>query len=230
MTNQELSNEFDSLINTYSTQQSFGIAQTTLQFDEYEKSVFLTKAQEQIIVNLYNGKLTGDSFEKTEELRRYLSSLVKTYSTSDKVELDIGLSENSVFFKLPSDIYFITYEAAITDDEKLKCLNGTILEVVPTTQDDFHKTKENPFRRPNKRRALRLDVEGGIVEIISDYNVSEYKLRYVSKPSPIILINLPKDLSIEGKTQETECKLNPAIHRVILEMAVQLALQSRAGK
>ncbi len=34
-----------------------------------EKSIFLTKAQEEIIIDLYNGKNPfGDSFEKTEEL------------------------------------------------------------------------------------------------------------------------------------------------------------------
>ena len=34
---------------------------------------------------------------------------------------------------------------------------------------------------------------------------------------------------VNGLTKKTECILNPAIHRVILETAVNLALKSRAG-
>ena len=75
MTNEEFSNEFDTLVNSNSIINSNGI-ESPLEFDEYEKSLFLTKAQETIVTSLYNGNLVGDSFEKTEELRRYLSDLV----------------------------------------------------------------------------------------------------------------------------------------------------------
>lgn len=236
MTNEEFSNEFDILVNSNSILKSFSIKSSPLEFDEYEKSIFLTKAQESVIASLYNGNLTGDSFEKTEELRRYLSSLVKNYSTSIKVE-GKGLTSNSYFFNIPEDTWFITYEAVQSKDEKLGCAKGSIMEVVPITQDELHKTIRNPFRMSNKRRVLRLDTEGNTVELISAFNIDEYQIRYLSKPEPIILIDLPDGLTI-GKTnnfpgnKQTECKLNPAIHRVILEMAVSLALKSRtsAGK
>lgn len=231
MTNEEFSNEFDNLVNSNSIIKPFGIDSTPLGFDEYEKSMFLTKAQESVVISLYNGNLTGDSFEKTEALRRYLSSLVKTYSTTDKVEGE-GLTRDSYFFNLPEDTWFITYEAVVSQDTKLGCAKGTIMEVVPVTQDELYKTNRNPFRMPNKRRVLRLDVEGNTVELISAYSIAEYQIRYLSKPEPIILVDLPDGLSINGLTKATECKLNPAIHRVILEMAVSLALKSRtsAGK
>ena len=231
MTNEEFSNEFDNLVNSNSIIKPFGVDSTPLGFDEYEKSMFLTKAQESIVISLYNGNLTGDSFEKTEELRRYLSGLVKTYSTTDKVE-GKGLTKDSYFFNLPKDTWFITYEAVVSQDTKLGCAKGTIMEVVPVTQDELYKTNRNPFRMPNKRRVLRLDVEGDTVELISAYSIAEYQIRYLSKPEPIILVDLPDGLSINGLTKATECKLNPAIHRVILEMAVSLALKSRtsAGK
>lgn len=60
MTTEEFSNGFDVLINSYS-----GLGDS-LNFDEYEKSVFLTKAQEEIVEGLYTGKILGDSFEDTE--------------------------------------------------------------------------------------------------------------------------------------------------------------------
>lgn len=222
MTNEEFSNEFDTLIN------SSGVGSIQLDFDEYEKSIFLTKAQESVVKSLYNGTLIGDSFEKTEELRRYLSSLVKTYSTTEQVEKE-GLTKDSYFFNIPKDTLFITYESAISQDDRLGCTKGNIMEVVPITQDEFYKINGNPFRGANKRRVLRLDIEGFIVELISEYQIFKYQIRYLSKPEPIILSDLPDGLSIDGSIEKTECKLNPAIHRIILEMAVNLALKSRTS-
>lgn len=233
MTNEEFSNEFDTLVNSNSVIKPFGIDSTPLEFDEYEKSVFLTKAQESIVKSLYNGTLTGDSFEKTEELRRYLSSLVKTYSTTDKV-VGEGLTKDSYFFNIPEDTWFITYEAVVSQDARLGCAKGSVMEVVPITQDELYKIKRNPFRMPNKRRVLRLDTEGNLVELISAFDIDKYQIRYLSKPEPIILVDLPDGLSINSTksylgNKKTECKLNPALHRVILEMAVSLALKSRAS-
>ena len=78
MTVQEFSNEFDVLLNSFATATSFGFTTDISSLDEYEKSVFLTEAQEQIVKELYNGTFTGESLEKTEELRRGLNSLIKT--------------------------------------------------------------------------------------------------------------------------------------------------------
>lgn len=225
MTNEEFSNEFDNLVNK-NIAKPFGVDSTLLEFDEYEKSMFLTKAQESVVISLYRGTLTGDSFEKTEELRRYLNELIKTYTTTNKVENE-GLTDNSYFFDIPDDVWFITYESAVSQDERLGCAKGTVMEVVPTAQDDLYKTSRNPFRGPNKRRVLRLDVEGKVVELISKFDIDKYQIRYLAKPEPIILIDLPEDLSINGLTKKTECILNPAIHRVILETAVNLAIRSR---
>lgn len=58
MTTQEFSDSFDTLLNSYNTQAQFG-NQTSIRdiaLDEYEKSLYLTKAQEEVVVNLYNGK------------------------------------------------------------------------------------------------------------------------------------------------------------------------------
>lgn len=225
MTNEEFSNEFDLLASTYSATKAFGVDSTLLGFDEYEKSLFLTQAQESIVIALYNGNLTGDSFEKTEELRRYLNNLIKTYSTNNEVSGD-GLTEDSQLFLIPDDTWFITYESAVATNGQSK---SKTLVVVPITQDEFHRIKDNPFKGANSRRALRLDAGESVIEIVSASGISEYQMRYLSRPEPIILINLPEGLSINGETQQTECKLNPAIHRVILERAVSLALKSRAN-
>lgn len=229
MTTEEFSNEFDTLLNSYSTIEAFGKTPSTIELDEYEKSVFLTNAQEEIVIGMYNGKNPlGDSFEKTEEVRRYLSDLIKTYTTTDKKVGYVGLSKTSIFFELPKDLWFITYESAGLEDSRLGCMNGEEISVIPVTQDDYFRISKNPFRGANKRRALRLDIGNGIVEIVSEYNIDRYLVRYVARPEPIVLTDLPDNLSINEVSTKTECKLNPVIHRAILEKAVQLALISKA--
>lgn len=229
MTTEEFSNEFDTLLNSYSVIDKFGKNTfISIECDEYEKSVFLTKAQEDIIISTYNGKNQfGDSFEKTEEIRRYLNNLIRTFSTSDKQEDHNGLSNKSVFYEIPEDVWFITYESAHLVDNSL-CENTTAV-VIPVTQDEYYRITNNPFRWSNERRVLRLDNENNIVELISKYDIESYLIRYITKPDPIILTNLPDNLSINGISIKTECKLTPAIHRAILERAVQLAVMSKAS-
>ena len=228
MTTEEFSNEFDTLLNSYSTIEAFGKTPNTVELDEYEKSVFLTNAQEEIVIGMYNGKNPfGDSFGRTEEIRRYLSDLIKTYTTTDKKVGYTGLSKSSVFFELPNDLWFITYESVNLKDDGLGCMSGEDVSVIPITQDEYHRIRKNPFRGTNERRALRLDLSGKVVEIVSKYNVESYLVRYLSRPAPIILTDLTDNLSINGISVKTECELNPVIHRAILERAVKLAIISR---
>ena len=68
-----------------------------------------------------------------------------------------------------------------------------------------------------------------VVEIIGRYNPSgtgEYKLRYVRRPKPIILVDLTtidNNLSINGEVNATPCELPEHIHEEILQRAVELA-------
>lgn len=236
MTTEEFSNEFDTLLNSYSTFDKFSENEVpyTIKLDEYEKSVFLTRAQEELIIDLYSGKSSlGNSFEQTEEIRRYLNGLVKTYITTDKQTGHEGLSRTSTFFELPGDLWFITYESVNLEDDRLGCMNGEEVSVVPTSQDEYSKITKNPFRGSGKRRALRLDLGNNVVEIVSEYNVAKYLARYLAKPEPIILTDLTDGLSINGVSIKTECKLNPVIHGAILGRAVKMAIISKtlnAGK
>ena len=241
MTNEEFSNNLDVLLNSYSTAAALGdeASKADIAFDEYEKSVFLTMSQEKLVLSLYNGKNTyGDTFEATEELRRYLSNLVvditlEVPKTSEGEEIPFkphstGLNSKSKFFQLPSNLWFITYESVATGGEG--CDAHSALDVYPTTQDEYHKIKKNPFRGASDRRALRLDLDDNIVEIISKFNVTSYHIRYIKKPKPIILVDLPDGLTINNESGHQECELHEALHQRILEGALALAIQSRSSK
>ena len=231
MNREEFSNGFDTMLNSYSASAKFGEESTrqSIVLDEYEKSLFLTKAQEDIVTSLYNGKNPyGDSFESTEEIRRYLSNLIaekylKPITNTSGTPL--GITSTSTFFTLPEDLWFITLESVITSNSK--CRNEVYIKVYPTKQDEYLSIKDNPFRGANDRRALRLDLSEGNVEIICKYMIDAYYVRYIKKVPPIILEDLPNELTIEGKNEACDCTLHEALHQKILERAVQIALQSK---
>lgn len=219
---QELSNLFDTLLQPYITKDNFG-KQNTLAFDEYEKSIFLTKAQEQIVLELYQ------ELEQSEEVRKYLSNLIKTDNYAPAGEQDETLINNnfkSYKVEISNDILFMIYEQCTLSDEN-NCINNKIVSVVPTIHDDLDKVLKNPFKSPNSRKVIRLDFDNKI-ELISKYNISNYKVRYLKKPNPIILVALEDNLSINnGDTKVSNGETNPILHERIVQRAVQLAVQSK---
>ena len=218
---QELSNLFDTLLQPSIVKDNFG-EQNTLAFDEYEKSIFLTKAQEQIVLELYQ------ELEQSEENRKYLSNLIKTGNyvpVGEKDETLINNTFKSYKVEIEDSVLFMIYEQCTLSDEN-NCINGRIVSVVPTIHDDLDKTLKNPFKSPNSRKVIRLDFDNKI-ELISRYNISDYKVRYLKKPNPIILVTL-EDLNIDKKQEVSNGETNPILHERIVQRAVQLAVQSKA--
>lgn len=230
MTIKEFSDQFDILVNAYIRQYNPGI-QDVLAFNEYEKSLYLSKAQEEFVISCYDGKNQyGYLFEHTEEDRRILDSLIKTVNLQP-IQMDERLtpiSENSYFYDLPDDLLFITYEMCKFSNQDDGCINGRKAMVVPTTQDEFHKIENNPFRQANDNRVLRLDYDDNTVELVSKHEIQQYTIRYISKPEPIVLVSLPENLSIDTVNEPNECKLDSSVHRRILDYAVRMALQNRS--
>jgi hypothetical protein len=231
----EFSAKFDILLNSYNFPPEFGDDHPKFNpaLNEYEKSVFLTKAEMEFFIGLYNGtSIPGVAFEITEESRRYLDELVrtKTYTSADIETVNDKLSDDSVCFKLEDDLGFITLEL-INYDNQGKCFEGFTARVYPITQDEYAKVKDNPFRGPTKYKVLRIDRGERLVELIptKGYKINKYLLKYIKKPNPIILTDL-KDtgLSIEGETSISGCEMDPLLHTYILERAVALAVHSKS--
>lgn len=222
MTTEEFSTEFDTLLNSWDFGPSYGSTRAPIVLDEYEKSVFLTKAQTEIVLDIYR------SFEQTEEVTSYLDALVTQKTFTTDLEGPV-LDTRSVVFETPEDLWFRTHEKAVISDSSLEC-NGNSereVEVVPVTQDMLYRTKESPFRGPNSRRVLRLVNSDSTVEIISKYPVVSYTVRYIRRPSPIVLQDLPDNLSVDGANKEQTCLLSDSLHKRILERAVALAVRSK---
>lgn len=231
MNREEFSSTFSTLVNSYAHNGMFGedSSRADLRFDEYEKSVFLTEAQEDYVLSLYTGRnSSGNSFEQTEEVRRYLAGLLEEKYLEQAQRKDgapIGVSPTSRFFTLPDNLWFIVYESAVTCGGA--CGEDYPIEAVPITLDEYHRVRKNPFRGANERRALRLDVSEDTIEVVSNLEVVAYYIRYLRKLRPIVLTHI-EDTNIRGINEPTECELPDILHQKILQLAVQNALRSRA--
>lgn len=208
MSNKELSDTFDSLL----------YIKGITPLDEYEKSVLLTKAQEELILAYYK-----NTFEGNEESKRNLSPLIKEYIKE--------ISEEDDCFNLeihtPNDLWFIIYEEAWLGNNI--CSSDFVVPVIPITNDEYRKVKRNPFRCPNKKKVLRLETGNNNITIISNYKLSGYKCRYISKPTPIILIDFD-EVSIDGINKKTECKLPNSLHKSIVELAVNMVINKQPNQ
>lgn len=236
MTEQEFSDQFDILVDSYKRFKSLDDRQIldSIEFNEYEKSIFLTKSQETLIKECYSGTVTGISFEQTEKLREELDALIvqesmtkepnTTSSTLNPYKKD--KYKHSLYkHKDDSNCWYIIYEQVIFEGDD-PCIKDTVADVLPVTHDEYSRIVKNPFRGPNSRRVLRLNPAQDKIELVSLHDIKQYIVRYIKKPEPIVLEALPDGLTIDGIGASQTCKLSESLHQLILDGAVRLALQS----
>lgn len=234
MTAIEFSNEFDTLLSSYSHSISFGESSSQLDmvFDEYEKSIFLTQAFKDIVNELYSGTASGESFETSEEIRRKLDFLVssKVYTPVSNKDFIFGYKKWT--YTLPDDTMYIIYERVEYGKSTNKCISNKSVDVRPVTHDELNRLLKNPFKGPNENRVIRIDSGSREVELISKYDIGSYTIKYIKYPYPIILTDLTiSDLEIDGDNKVTSSKnLDDLqlIKRDILERAVRLAVISKS--
>lgn len=230
MTTQEFSNEFDVLYNNIMSNQAPGL-------DEYEKSVFLTKAQSEILKNYFNpkGNKYQEGFDDSEKRQIDFSTLVKAVKPSAYAGRSyVKFDDRSQLFQMPSDILFVLNETAFNTVDGV----NRLINIVPINFDEYSRIISKPYKQPLKNQGWRLFQSAGGVDFISEIIVktgstlTNYKVRYVKRPKPIILTNLAdtySNVSIEGLTTVTECELDPILHPEILQRAVELAKAAYTG-
>lgn len=175
MNSDEFSNEFDILYNNITSNQGAGI-------DEYEKSVFLTKAQDDIIKAYFDPRLNKpqegyDSVER-RQIDFSMITVTKKYSSTRTID-DIVKPLSSDDFKpdipeesLASDfitpIYDIRNETKAIEMESdiLMIINEYVivnrnnseerLTVKPVQYDEYDRLMSKPYKRPVKWQAWRL--------------------------------------------------------------------------
>jgi hypothetical protein len=153
-----------------------------------------------------------------------------------------------------TDVLFILNEKLTA--KTIKSLNPTTYDnsgkgkdyvIVPISYKEYDREMSKPYAQPLKKQAWRLfqnmatgfDINS---ELIPRWNITKvdtpvaigdtefiYKIRYVKRPRPIILEDLPNELEIDGENKASSCELNPIIHMDILNKAVELAIATRGG-
>lgn len=250
MTNQEISNTFDTLLNSYNTLANFGeqSSKEEIVLDEYEKSVLLTQAQDIIIKSYFDKSLNSQGQGFDDSIRRQVdfSSLIKV-ATLSRVTNASTFDDRGIVYQFPkkseandtTDVLFIL-------NEKLTCtttISGVVTKknfvIIPISYREYDKEMSKPYAQPLKKQVWRLfqnqttgfDINSELIpkfDITEDENnVFTYKVRYVKRPRPIILVNLPDGLEIDGISTESSCELNPILHMDILNKAVEIAITTR---
>lgn len=234
MTTTEFNDQFDILYNNITSNQAPGL-------DEYEKSVFLTQAQEDILKAYFTpitNKLGAGLDDITVRQVNFSTILVtKKYTEfSDENDTIIDIHDESRVVDLSTEKILMVINEFV---DVLRNDDTVRLTVVPITYSEYSRLLSKPYQRPLASQAWRLnstgsDNVGRTVELIVSKGdeITAYTLRYVKKPRPIIiedLSNISDDLSINGETELSECELDVSLHQDVLQRAVELAKAAYLG-
>lgn len=213
MDRKEMSTLFDTLYNNITSNQAPGL-------NEYEKSVFLTKAQDEIIKNYFNpkGNKYQEGYDATAKRQADFSMLtVQSKESMAKSAAQPHFDPRSYLTNFPADIMFTINETVqIYNSDQTGVV--AIRQIMPISFDEYTTLMSKPFKEPLKYQAWRLNtgtttqtvgtvtttlVKAEIImttdDIESYYFESVdltkkcypyYVLRYVKKPDPIILVDL----------------------------------------
>lgn len=159
MTTTEFSNQFDLLFNNISSNQAPGL-------NEYEKSVFLTKAQDEIVKNYFqaesNGNTVKKGFDDTAIRQMDFSDLIMSKTLTEEQE-EPDVDPRALVYKITKDdrVYIIINESLylmVNQEGKLK-VNG-IRQVVPIKYTEYMRLMSKPFKEPLKNMAWRIITKG----------------------------------------------------------------------
>ena len=149
MTIQEFSTEFDVLYSNITSNQAPGI-------NEYEKSVFLTKAQSQLVNEYFNNRTdgVGGGFDGSQKRQYDFSGLIRTAklynvnSFQERVGAIEKIDKRSKVFLFPQN-YFLAVNEILSDDKWQ-------YSVVPISYIEYQRLMLKPYNFPVKRAAWRL--------------------------------------------------------------------------
>lgn len=227
MTNSEFSNEFDILYNNIMSNQAPGL-------NEYEKSVFLTKAQDEIVKAYFSPNKAMEGFDGSEKRQIDFSSIIKVKregTLTSSAASTTAFDKRSYTASMPGNALMII-------NETLEVTRGTgtnntvTLTVIPISYTEYNRLMSKPYKRPLKNQAWRLLVNNNsnTAELIAGNEdiPKSYTVRYIKRPQAIILTGL-EGVTLDGKTTEQECELDPILHHEILQRAVELAKAAYTG-
>ena len=149
---QEFSNEFDVLYNNIMSNQAPGL-------DEYEKSVFLTKAQNELVKEYFNpkGNKYQEGFDGSKKRQMDFSSLLEVAQLPELKEAVQKFDSRSFAFGYPEKAWIPINESIEEESSPRKTF-----QVVPLSYDEYLRLMSKPYKYPLKNQVWRLFNNGAI--------------------------------------------------------------------
>ena len=149
MTTTEFSNEFDILYNNAMSNQAPGL-------DEYEKSVFLTKAQDQLITDYFNNRVdgVGGGFDGSQKRQYDFSGIIRVENLynintfKERIDITEKLDRRSQVYLFPPN-YFLAVNELLSDSKYQ-------YSIIPLQYNDYQRLMMKPYAFPVKKAAWRL--------------------------------------------------------------------------
>ena len=149
MTNSEFSNEFDVLYQNITSNQAPGL-------DEYEKSVFLSKAQDEIVKSYFDPKTNKpqEGFDGSEKRQIDFSMLIVTEAVHEATVSPTPLFplQHTKLFNIPDRILMFINESLAVERDGVP----TYLTVIPLDYKEYNRLMSKPYKRPLKNQAWRI--------------------------------------------------------------------------
>lgn len=143
----EMSTEFDILYNQVNSNQAAMI-------DEYEKSVFLTNSQDQIVLGYFDprGNKFVEGFDNGQKRQYDFSSLVVNATLQRYTGSDGKYDPRSFVYLMPKNL-FLTLNESVYENVNS---TGYIYQIIPITFEQYHVLMQKPYQYPTKRAVWRL--------------------------------------------------------------------------
>lgn len=199
MTTAEVSNRID-----YALSKSYG----GLAVDEYNKSLYATRAQALVVDKALA------TYEYGDNIRHILGKLLveKTLTSSDVITAGDGWQ----LLPLDSGIKQIVYE-----------VTNSSLETIPMDYNDIHEILKSPFRKPNEDIAYRVTADLTF-KLYTSETLINYFYVYCKTPKPIVLENMPSGLTVQGVGTVLTSELPYDTTLRVIDVAAHLLFKDKA--
>lgn len=219
-------------------------------YNDAEVSVLLNQAQEEFVKKTYQplGNKYRQGYEQSEKRRKDLSILTETaYLNSYTYSATLN-HPNGKFWLLPTNLLYCIQEEVIininseceeVDYTEIVSRPATITSITvsdddsrdlmripvrPITHDEYNYIIKSPFKKPSRKKALRLDYNNDNTpiqrthELITDgtYVIVNYFVRYIRKPISIVV-----DRAVPANM--VDCELDDSVHREIIAISIRMA-------
>ncbi len=210
-----------------------------LQLDEYEKSIYLTNAQDVF----YDAILANfeESNTISEELERVIKTIEADVKWGDPTPVTVNDEYGGVIVDLKNPVRKILREKVkfTSDTGTIAKYQGKEMQVMEERLSEIQNSLNNPFRKPGEYLVLRA-LKGGIIEtdpityetvtkvslyIPEETELDKYIVTIGVEPNPIILETLPDGLTIKelASMGDLELSFKDKDLEKIIDIAVQLA-------